>query len=328
MAEVSSSTTAEVQHVQRWLAHLESRMSTVVQSENPFVTEASQHVLSAGGKRMRPALVFLTGQFGAVGADEDRLEVAAMVVELTHVASLYHDDVMDDAEMRRGVSSANAHFGNTVAILAGDYIFARASSLVSTLGPAFVARQSDTFSRMVQGQIAEFKGPAVGEDPMEHYLRVLGDKTAALIATSAVFGGMVAGLDDGALAALDRFGQALGIAFQLHDDLIDIMSDTAGKAPGTDLRQGVSTLPLLLLARSDVPSDQELVAAFDAGLDDDAVAGALAALRVHPVIDQAREVIVEYARQAETELAGLPDGRAKSELVALVSDMTSQVRAQ
>jgi len=198
---------------------------------------------------------------------------------------------------------------------------------VATLGPAFVARQADTFARMVQGQIAEFRGPAAGMDPMEHYLGVLADKTAALIATSAVFGGMVAGLDDDALTALDNFGHTLGVAFQLHDDLIDIMSDNTGKRPGTDLRQGVSTLPLLMLARSDDPSDQALVAAVGTGLDDEALAAALAALRVHPVIAEARQVIVEYANRAKAELTKLPDGPAKSALAALVDDMTTQVVA-
>ena len=310
-----------------WLAHFEARLEAVVVADNPFVTEAARHVPAAGGKRLRPLLVGLAARFGDGPADNEKLERAALVVELTHVASLYHDDVMDDAVLRRGVASANARYGNSVAILTGDYLFARASSLVATLGPAYVARQADTFARMVQGQIAEFKGPSDGDDPMEYYLGVLADKTAALIATAAVFGGMVAGLPEAQLQTLDRFGDALGMAFQLHDDLLDITSDSAGKQPGTDLRQGVATLPLLLLARSAEPDDQHLVAAVRAGLSDEDVAGVVAVLRRHPVIDQARDVIAGYAGQAKAALSGLPDGAAKTALTGLVDDMTDRVRA-
>jgi len=302
-------------------------LQQIVVSDNPFVTQAAQHVLRAGGKRLRPALVYLAASFGDAPADESRLIDAAMVVELTHVASLYHDDVMDRAEMRRGMPSANAHFGNSVAILTGDYLFARASKLVAALGPVYVARQADTFALMVQGQIAEFKGVEPGADPMDHYLAVLDQKTASLIATSAVFGGMVAGLDQPSLDALDRFGSALGLAFQLHDDLMDIMSDTAGKTPGTDLRQGVVTLPWLLLARSDAPEDKALVAAVGSDLSDEDIAAAVSALRVHPVMERSREIIVDYADQAKAELAKLPQGAANQALAGVVDDMTNRVRA-
>ena len=308
-----------------WLAHLETRLLGITEADNPFVTEAAQHVLAAGGKRLRPLLVELVAQLGGGAVDEDKLDAAALVVELTHVASLYHDDVMDEAVLRRGVASTNARYGNSVAILTGDYLFARASSLVATLGVAYVRRQADTFARMVQGQIAELKGPADGADPMDHYLQVLSDKTAALIATSAVFGGMVGGLGDADLARLDRFGEALGMAFQLHDDLLDITSDTAGKRPGTDLRQGVATLPLLLLRRSGRPEDQRLAASIGPGMTDAEVAEAVAALRVHPVISDARDVIAGYTAAADAELAALPGGDAKARLVALVSDVTGRI---
>jgi len=310
-----------------WLQRVDAQLEAVVVAENPFVTQAAQHVLLAGGKRLRPLLVDLASQFGAGSVDEQRLIDAAMVVELTHLASLYHDDVMDDALLRRGGPSANVHFGNSVAILTGDYLFARASRLVAGLGPAFVARQADTFALMVQGQIAEFKGPGPLDDPMEHYLAVLDHKTASLIATSAVFGGMVAGLDQGDIEALDHFGTALGIAFQLHDDLMDILSDDAGKRPGTDLRQGVATLPLLLLSGSDAPADKALVASVGADMTDEDVAAALVTLRAHPVIEQARDIVDAYAAQAKAELAKLPDSPARVGLIGVIDDMTSRVRA-
>ena len=305
-----------------WLAHIESRLLAITVADSPFVTEAAHHLVAAGGKRLRPLLVRLTSQLAARPVEQSKLDAAALVVELTHVASLYHDDVMDDAILRRGIDSANVRYGNSVAILTGDYLLARTSSLVATLGVDYVTRQADTFGRMVQGQIAEFRGPATGEDAMDHYLKVLSDKTAALIATSAVFGGMVAGLDASALATLDRFGEALGMAFQLHDDLLDIMSDTAGKRPGTDLRQGVATLPVLLLERSEEPADKALVARIGAGLADEDIAAAVDALRANPVIGQARAVVAGYADQADAELVALPDGPAKMGLMALVAEVT------
>jgi len=310
----------------QWLGRVEARLQAVAVAENPFVTEAAQHVLLAGGKRLRPLLVRLASGFAAGPVDEERLIDAALVVELTHVASLYHDDVMDDASLRRGSPSANSHYGNSVAILAGDYLFARASKLVAGLGPEYVALQADTFAQMVQGQIAEFKGVAPGDDPMAHYLAVLDQKTASLIATSAVFGGMVAGLDRDELDALDRFGTALGIAFQLHDDLMDIISDGAGKLPGADLRQGVATLPLLLLAQLSDADDQALLATIGPGMTDAQVETALLALRAHPVIEQSRAVISSHAADAKDQLAGLPDGAAKAALIGVIEDMTSRVR--
>jgi len=309
-----------------WMRRVEERLSDVAVAQSPFVTETAHHVLAAGGKRLRPLLVALTAELGN-GPLDDRADVAALVVELTHVASLYHDDVMDEAVLRRGVDSANVRYGNSVAILTGDYLFARASSLVATLGPAYVGRQADTFARMVQGQIAEYRGAQPGEDDMRHYLGVLSDKTAALIATAAVFGGMVAGLDEPMLQRLDRFGEALGMAFQLHDDLLDITSDSAGKRPGTDLRQGVATLPLLLLRRSDDQSDKTLAASIDKNMSDADVKATVAALRAHPVIDEARTVIARYADEAESELSGLPAGPAKDSLVTLVAGVTGRVRA-
>jgi len=309
-----------------WTSQVEARLLQLAVADSPFVTDAAQHLLVAGGKRLRPQLVRLAAQF-ATDVDEERLVRAAAVVELTHVASLYHDDVIDEATLRRGVDSANAHYGNSVAILTGDFLFARASSVVATLGQAFVARQAETFARMVQGQIAELKGAGDGVDPMAHYLSVLADKTAALIATSAVFGGMVAGLDPALCGALDRFGEALGMAFQLSDDLLDITSDTIGKLAGTDLRQGVATLPLLLLQRSADADDRALAASLQPGMTDAAVRTAVAALRGHPVLALARGVIDGYADQARTECTFLPAGPGRDALSALVDEVTNRVSA-
>lgn len=295
------------------LRRIETALQRVAVAESPFVTQAARHVIDAGGKRFRPLLVVLGARLGS-GIEQWRMDNAALVVELTHVASLYHDDVMDQAQTRRGVEAANVHYGNTVSILVGDYLFARASSIVCTLGVDFVARQAETFARLVQGQIGETRGPADGDDPMEHYLHVLDGKTASLIATSVVFGGMVAGLAGDQLATLDEFGRHLGMAFQLHDDLIDITSDTSGKAPGADLRAGVATLPVLLLTKTGKAADQALFDRIRAGLAPAEIDGVIATLRGHEVIGLARQQVFDRAEQARALLAGLPQCAARDAL--------------
>ena len=222
--------------VRERLELIESALLRAAEADSPMVTEAAQHVIAAGGKRFRPLLVVLASQFGpadgpAGGAPVDDVVRAAMVVELTHVASLYHDDVMDEARLRRGSASANARWGNTVAILVGDFLFARASEEVAELGPDYVRLQSRTFARLVQGQIAETVGPQ-DADPLEHYLSVVADKTASLIATSALFGAKVAGAELSVQRALAAYAEEIGTVFQLSDDIIDVTSDETGKTPG------------------------------------------------------------------------------------------------
>jgi heptaprenyl diphosphate synthase len=282
-----------------------------------MITEAAQHIIAAGGKRFRPLLVVLTSHLGP-SADRDDVVKAAVVVELTHVGSLYHDDVMDDADLRRGSASANATWGNTVAILVGDFLFARASDIVSELGPEFVRLQARTFSRLVQGQIAETVGPQPGDDPLEHYLQVIADKTGALIATSAVFGAKLSGAEDVVQAILAEFGEEIGVVFQLSDDIIDITSDDTGKTPGTDLREGIPTLPTLLARQSTDPADRRLLQLLDSDLsDDEALSEVLALLRSHPSIDQARAEVQRRAKAARLLLSPLPEGPARMALEEL-----------
>ena len=256
--------------VRAGLASVEAMLHETVKSSYPFVTETSRHLVDAGGKRFRPLLVLLAAQFGDPSAGG--VVPAAVVVELTHLATLYHDDVMDEADVRRGAVSANARWDNTVAILTGDFLFARASDILADLGPEAVRIQARTFERLVTGQIRESVGPAEGEDPVEHYMSVLADKTGSLIATAGRLGGMLAGAQPRAVDVLTRFGERIGIAFQLSDDLLDVLSDTeeSGKTPGTDLRAGVPTLPVLLLRRSPCAADERLRTLLDRGLTDEA----------------------------------------------------------
>ncbi|WP_097869376.1 polyprenyl synthetase family protein [Streptomyces sp. rh34] len=308
--------------VQSGLAAVEAGLLEATKSDVPFITEAAQHLVRAGGKRFRPLLVMLASQFGDPGAPG--VVPSAVVVELTHLATLYHDDVMDEADVRRGVPSANTRWGNSVAVLTGDFLFARASHILADLGPEAVRIQAEAFERLVTGQILETAGPRYGRDPVDHYLDVLSGKTGSLVAVSGRFGAMMSGADERTVDVLTQYGERLGIAFQLADDVLDIASDSheSGKTPGTDLREGIPTLPVLRLraqaAADGKPDDLELVELLDGDLgDDDALDEVLRRLRAHPALEQARQDTVRYAQAARATLAPLPEGYAKSALEEL-----------
>jgi heptaprenyl diphosphate synthase len=306
------------------LEQIEAALLRAAEADSPLVTEAAQHIIAAGGKRFRPLLVVLGSHIGPYADPEDVVK-AAVVVELTHVGSLYHDDVMDEAELRRGSDSANARWGNTVAILVGDLLFARASDTVAELGPEFVHLQAQTFSRLVQGQIAETVGPTDSEDPLDHYLQVIADKTGSLIATSALFGAKLSGATADEQEVMAEFGEQIGVVFQLSDDIIDITSDVTGKTPGTDLREGIPTLPTLLARKSTDPADARLLELLDSDLhDDEALAEVLDLLRRHCSIDQARAEVLRRAEHARALLEPLPSGPARDALEALCSTVVSR----
>ncbi|HET9873005.1 MAG TPA: polyprenyl synthetase family protein [Propionibacteriaceae bacterium] len=310
--------------VRAQLQVIEDALLKAAEASTPLVTEAAQHIIASGGKRFRPSLVVLASHLGPNAVPADVVK-SAVVVELTHVASLYHDDVMDDARLRRGAPSANVRWSNSIAILVGDFLFARASDIVSELANEFVQLQARTFARLVQGQIAETVGPATGEDPLAHYLNVVADKTGSLIATSAVFGAKVSGADLSIQQAMAEFGEEIGIIFQLSDDIIDITSDVTGKTPGTDLREGVPTLPTLLARRSTEPADARLLELLDSDLSDDAaLAEVLELLRAHPCIEQARAEVLRRADVARSKLTSLPAGPARSALEALCDTVVTR----
>jgi heptaprenyl diphosphate synthase len=308
--------------VRAGLETVEQALRDATQSEAPFVTAAAQHVMVAGGKRFRPLLVLLAAEFGPAATDDDVVK-AAVVVELTHVATLHHDDVMDEAALRRGSSTANARWDNSVAILSGDWLFARASDLVAGLGPEAVRIQARTFGRLVEGQIRETLGVGEGQDPLKHYLSVVADKTGSLIATSALFGARYAGASEEIQESLRAFGEEIGVAFQLADDILDIASesDQSGKTPGTDLREGVPTLPVLIFrAQADTsdPTDARLLELLDSDLSDDArLAETLDLLRAHPSFGQAEDDVRRRAADARKLLADLPEGAARDALDSL-----------
>lgn len=300
------------------LAQVEELISNHIKGKYPLVEETSRHLVAAGGKRLRPLLTLLSAQYG----DPRRYAViqAAVVAELTHLATLYHDDVMDEAPLRRGVESANSRWGNTVAILTGDYLFAKCSALLADLGPDAVRLQAQTFERLVIGQIMETQGPQEGEDPLQHYLQVVADKTGSLIATSARYGALVSGASAEVLETVTAFGEQIGIAFQLADDVIDISSDSkeSGKTPGTDLREGVPTLVTLRVMSSKDIADRELQKLLSAPIESEKiVAEVLLALRDHKALEESRIQLHQVAAKARTALGPLPICDATSALYSL-----------
>jgi len=304
--------------VQDGLGIVEERLREVVRSAHPMLDMSAGHLAEAGGKRVRPLLALLAARLGDPHAPQ--VVDAAVVVELTHLATLYHDDVMDEADVRRGAPSANARWTNTVAILTGDFLFARASDLTAGLGTEATRIQSRTFARLVEGQIAETAGPADGQDPVEHHLQVIADKTASLIATSARLGAMTAGAAPADVETVARFGEVFGTAFQLSDDLIDVLSETekSGKTPGTDLREGIRTLPVLLVLAGDEPGGDRLRELLQGDLTDDALlAEALTLLRAHPAMDAAQARLTAYVDEARSVADDLPAGPVREALHAL-----------
>jgi heptaprenyl diphosphate synthase len=304
--------------VRAGLDGIELALRASVRSEDEFVDGAAKYLVDAGGKRFRPLLALLAAQFG--DPEADGVVMSAVVCELTHLATLYHDDVMDEATVRRGAESANSRWNNTVAILTGDFLFARASDILADLGPEAVRIQARCFERLVTGQIRETVGPKDGADPIDHYLAVLADKTGSLIAASAELGARFAGVDDQVVESLRAYGEQIGVAFQISDDILDIASERgqSGKTPGTDLREGVQTLPVLYALRSAEADSARLRELVSRPITDDAEhAEALALLRASDAIEQARETMLSYADAARATLSALPDVPARAALEAL-----------
>ena len=304
---------------------VEERLRDAVTNVDPLADDASRHLVNAGGKRLRPMLALLTAELGD-GARREVLD-AAVVVELTHLATLYHDDVMDSAPLRRGAPAAHEVWGNSVAILTGDLLFARASSTVAGLGPEAVRIQSATFERLCLGQLHETVGPREGDDPIAHYLRVLADKTGSLIALAALLGVIFSDAPREFQQPVKDFGERVGVAFQLVDDVIDLSAETeeTGKLAGTDLRAGVPTLPLLYLRRAALTDaaaaalleriERDVVGA-GAARDqaDEDLTLAIAELRDHEVTRATLTEAHRWAADAVAALEPLPEGPVKKAL--------------
>ena len=298
---------------------IEQRLSTTVASELPFLDEASRYLIDAGGKRFRPMLVLLTGMLAGRESTDSDLVDAGVIVELVHLSTLYHDDVIDAADVRRGAEAAHIKWSNTVAILTGDFLLARASLLSAALGVEVTRVMARTIADLCSGQIREVQGSAAGlhhvpgiTPDREHYLHVIGEKTASLIASSCRLGSLLSGQPAEAVETMTQFGWHLGMSFQLADDVVDIVSSSgeSGKTPGTDLREGVRSLPVLLVLEAEGQDSQ-----FARWLDDpsdDEVARALAFMRDHEAMGLARDAARMEAAKAKRALRELPGKLAEA----------------
>lgn len=310
--------------VESGLEQVETRLAGELRVSDALADATTRYLYEAGGKRVRPMLTLLTAQLGK--GTTDFVVAGATALEMTHLGSLYHDDVMDGADVRRGVPSAHAVWGNSVAILTGDLLFSRASQLMAQIGERAIRLQADTFERLVLGQMHETVGPQAGDDPVDFYLQVLADKTGSLIAASAQAGVLFSDAPEEYRAPALAYGEKLGIAFQLLDDVIDLSADAdeTGKVPGTDLRAGVVTMPYLLLARANDAGSRELRAAIDEGVariadgaDPGILDDAITRLRDHAVTAATRRKAYEWADAAIAALAPLPSGAVRDALERL-----------
>jgi heptaprenyl diphosphate synthase len=313
---------------------VEAGLFTQMSFTDDLADVTSRYLLDAGGKRIRPVLALLTAQLGT--GNNANVITAAEAIEMTHLASLYHDDVMDEAQVRRGVPSAQTVWGNSVAILTGDLLFARASKLVAGMGERAILLQAETFERLCLGQLHETIGPRPGEDPIEHYLQVLADKTGSLIATAAQVGLMFSDAPEEYIEPVVQFGEKIGVAFQLIDDVIDLAPrpDDTGKTPGTDLRAGVATLPLLYLrqlAETDADAaallqriDHDVTSAFDSDGDSPELAAAIAELRDHEVTQMTLAEAHRWSNEAIAALAPLPTGPVKNALTRFAESIVER----
>src|SRR6266508_2283542 len=291
------------------LNEVELSLEKAARSDADFVTEMASYLVAAAGKRFRPMLVLLSGHFGDFA--DPRLVQGATAIEVTHLATLYHDDVIDEAATRRGRPSVNARWGNNVAILTGDFLFARASEISSELGTEVTRLLARTIATVCDGQIREVESWGRIDQSEDAYLEVIRRKTAALIGTSCRLGGMLSDASAETIELLDDFGLALGMAFQLSDDIMDVISseEELHKQPGQDMKLGVYTLPVLY-ALQDGRSGRELAALLSDGPPSgDRLARALEIVRADGSLARARVAVprsVWRARKLATALAPRP----------------------
>ncbi len=319
------------------LAKVEEGLLENLRFASPVADAPARYLAEAGGKRIRPLLTLLVSELG--DGPTPQVRRVAQAIELTHLATLYHDDVMDEAGLRRGVPAAHKAWSNSVAILAGDLLFARASTVVAEFGREAILLQAETFERLCIGQLHETVGPQPGEDRIAHYLQALADKTGSLIACAARMGALVSRAPREYLDPVTAYGEEIGLAFQLIDDVIDLSPSKkqTGKRAGTDLRAGVATLPLLLLQQRAGEDEQAAdllqridagVAAVAAGADAEVMDAEVAELRAHEVTAETARQARQAADRAVAALAPLPDsgpqGGVKRALVKLAETIVER----
>lgn len=319
LADALSSSADEralVQRLDDGLRRIEKQLEANLHFGDAHTDTIARYLFEAGGKRVRPLLALLTAEYG----DSSRPEiiVGAQVLELIHLATLYHDDVMDNADLRRGVPTSHVVWGNSVAIITGDLLLARASSLASTLGDEMVTLHARTFERLCLGQLHETTGPSEGVDAVDHYLQVLSDKTGSLIASSAVVGLMTSGAPAEFSRPLQTYGEKVGVAFQIIDDILDLNGGETGKQKGNDVRNGVATLPVLLLRRATDAESISLRERIDEAIlegDEAEFASLIDELRESAHARETTMTARQWASEAIEALDILPEGIPKRALV-------------
>lgn len=309
------------------MAAVENLLLTELNDGEDFITDKVTHLARAGGKRFRPLMALLASEFGSNPGSENVIK-AAGVVEIVHLATLYHDDVMDEADRRRGVESANLRWGNSIAILSGDYLLSHASNLMAQLDTETVKHFAETFRELVTGQMRESIGESPGLSAIEHYLKVIEEKTGVLIASAAHLGATHSGTTPEHVDSLREIGGLIGVIFQIVDDVIDIFSAAgeSGKTPGTDLREGVFTLPVLLAMEQGDEVGEQLRELLVGPLhEDEEVERALALLHSSQAQDETLKVVNRYLARVEEKLEALPDIPARSALRYLSTYTVSRV---
>lgn len=308
------------------LGRVEERLLEASTADDPYLTKIAQHLLIAGGKRFRPLLALLAAEFG--DASDHRPVEAGVSVELIHVGSLYHDDVIDEADTRRGASSANANWTNTVAILAGDFLMARASEVAAThLSQESVRLLASTYAELVEGQTRELQLTDNVTHSLEDYQQVIGGKTASLIRTSARLGAMAADADQRTVEALSTWAWEVGMVFQIADDALDLVADeeTIGKPAGSDIREGTFTGPVLRAVAGPDGARVEEILASGRPYSDEAVAEVIALVRQGGHVDAALETAATRLTIADAALGTLPKSQPKETLERLGSYLLERV---
>jgi heptaprenyl diphosphate synthase len=310
------------------LDRVEEALEKAVTAESELLATTAKHLLTAGGKRFRPMLVLLAGSFG--DPSDPRLIPGSVAIELVHLATLYHDDVIDEADSRRGQPSVNARWDNTVAILTGDYLFARASELSADLGPDVCRLLAQTIAVLCDGQIREVSSSGAVEQTEELYLEIIRRKTGVLIATSCRLGGLLSDADPQDVEVLDAFGESLGMAFQLSDDIMDVTASQLelGKEPGVDMKEGVYTLPVLHALHAG-PNRDELARLLAPGPPDgELLDRALEIVRSGGSVEHARDAVSNEVSRAIGLARQLPDGPARRALVQLATFLAVRCGAE
>ncbi|MBM3670708.1 MAG: polyprenyl synthetase family protein [Actinobacteria bacterium] len=308
------------------LARVEARLQESVRHPDRFLGEVASHLVTAGGKRIRPTLTLCAAYASSTGTrpTSDEAVTGAVACELVHLGSLYHDDVIDEAETRRGVPSVNARWSNIVAILSGDYLLARASSLAASLGADVAALLADTIGELCRGQVNELQHLYDVARSEEDYQSTIEGKTASLFATACRIGGMVSGVDEPTLDALTRYGHHLGMCFQIVDDCLDLTAtdEVLGKPSGQDLAEGIYTLPVIYA----IDTCEPLRSMLGAPMDPARLAEARALATSDGAVPSALDVAHDHATKAREALAGAEhlDPQVTAGLDRLVEGLVSR----